>query len=403
MVPILTFSSLQTAIHSVPEKETPQVTGWVLKAAQVAEQIFFLSRQEHRIGHQIYHLLSKIALHPVSRDRLEHLFYKKLKEVDAVYDYVHKNGPTLTQVTQAYNTSLYLKPEITQLARPIQIRPDGSAFVHLTRSRKQGKDLFLGAGGNKIVKYAVCLKTQKLYASASFVQGLFHEELDCLKMFKGYIDFVQYLDAFTYLKDGKLKTRVLFEYYPDVTLDFQMRITPFTKEDQKRIFEQLICAVTFLHDCDYFHRDLKPKNIFMRRDEHQKLWPVLADFGSACRREDSAAKNEIATSVEFSSPELLEADTPEKRIAATDSLDAWSLGLTLYELLKMGPDTWWNYRLPPRLTAQLGKDLREKLKKKGYPPTAPEGLVADLLLGKITFMDALQRLPKLNWELPTKS
>ena len=59
---------------------------------------------------------------------------------------------------------------------------------------------------------------------------------------------------------------------------------PFTEKDVLAVVEPLLAALTVVHRAGVLHRDIKPKNIFVRRKDDitgRPAHPVLLDFGAA--------------------------------------------------------------------------------------------------------------------------
>lgn len=92
-------------------------------------------------------------------------------------------------------------------------------------------------------------------------------------------------------------------------------------------FNQLLSGVKALHDHKIIHRDIKPKNIIVRRDNSVKI----VDFGIAKvkgqQEREITATGAIIGSVYYISPECLEGEQ------ASVQSDIWSLGVNLFEML----------------------------------------------------------------------
>lgn len=102
-------------------------------------------------------------------------------------------------------------------------------------------------------------------------------------------------------------------------------------EDRARFYTvELTLALDFLHSHNVVYRDLKPENVLIAHDGHIKL----ADFGLAKEeiRECTEGTDTFCGTPEYLAPEIL------FRTGHGKSVDWWSLGILLYEMI---------YRLPP--------------------------------------------------------
>jgi serine/threonine-protein kinase len=100
----------------------------------------------------------------------------------------------------------------------------------------------------------------------------------------------------------------------------------------QRLLLPIMRALDLAHRAGVVHRDLKPDNIFLHRDETGRTVPKLLDFGLAKVAQASKSGLTIAGSI-LGTPAYM---SPEQAQGAEDvgpSADVWALGVTLYECL----------------------------------------------------------------------
>jgi len=99
-----------------------------------------------------------------------------------------------------------------------------------------------------------------------------------------------------------------------------------TEEQALPIIQQVGEALTFVHQQGFLHRDVKPDNIILRRDN---LKPVLIDFGLA--REFNFG--EVQSLTNAITPHYAPIEQYQRRGAFGDYTDVYALAATLYVLL----------------------------------------------------------------------
>lgn len=99
---------------------------------------------------------------------------------------------------------------------------------------------------------------------------------------------------------------------------------PFTEEQARFYFSEVLLALEYLHSLDIIYRDLKPENVLLDEFGHVRL----ADFGSAKAAVSASTRcSSFAGSPEYMSPEMLQGR------GYTRAVDLYSLGVLLYEML----------------------------------------------------------------------
>lgn len=134
-------------------------------------------------------------------------------------------------------------------------------------------------------------------------------------------------------------------------------IGPLPTASAVRLARQVADGLQAAHHCGVVHGDLKPSNIIVARDYHERLEAKVIDFGFAkLRRRPSVGKDVFASTEPPSGESCYMA--PEQRVGRNfdERSDIYSLGVILYEML--------TGRLP--LGASTG--TAAALKMEGPPP-----------------------------------
>ncbi|PNH06249.1 putative serine/threonine-protein kinase [Tetrabaena socialis] len=92
-----------------------------------------------------------------------------------------------------------------------------------------------------------------------------------------------------------------------------------------RVFVQMVSALDYCHRRHVVHRDLKPENILMDHENNLKI----ADFGLAA----VAAPFSGGLTLQCGTPEFTAPEITEGREYDGPSVDIWSMGVLLYEVL----------------------------------------------------------------------
>ncbi|KAJ3241180.1 hypothetical protein HDU81_001576 [Chytriomyces hyalinus] len=141
---------------------------------------------------------------------------------------------------------------------------------------------------------------------------------------------------------------------------------PFSEEKARFYFRQLILAIEYLHEHDIAHRDIKPDNLLISKDNVLKVvdFGVSEIFGT--QGNDKSNKSEGSPA--FFSPELC---MPNHGNISARAVDVWAIGVTLYCLV-MG-------RLPFRGNSiiNLYEEVKNSSPDLSSPTLSPE--LVDLL------------------------
>ncbi|XP_043997364.1 calcium/calmodulin-dependent protein kinase kinase 1 isoform X2 [Gambusia affinis] len=100
--------------------------------------------------------------------------------------------------------------------------------------------------------------------------------------------------------------------------------TPFSEEQARQYFRDIILGIEYLHYQKIVHRDIKPSNLLLGDDGHVKI----ADFGVSNQFEgNDALLSSTAGTPAFMAPETL---SEKCKSFSGKALDVWAMGITLY-------------------------------------------------------------------------
>lgn len=125
------------------------------------------------------------------------------------------------------------------------------------------------------------------------------------------------------------KLYLILEYLPGGELFMHLEREGIFSEDTACFYlAEITLALEHLHSCGIIYRDLKPENILLDKDGHVKL----TDFG-LCKEalEDGETTHTFCGTVEYMAPEVL------LRSGHAKSVDWWSLGALMFDMLTGGP------------------------------------------------------------------
>jgi serine/threonine-protein kinase len=154
-----------------------------------------------------------------------------------------------------------------------------------------------------------------------------------------------------------------------------------TVETKVRLIRDVARAVHAAHRNGLIHRDLKPGNILMAREESGELHPFVVDFGLAQEQDETALSRTgmISGTPAYISPEQAQGRPLDRRT------DVYSLGVVLYELLA---------GFPPFKGSNLARILVQLVQEDPKPlrlidPAIPEDL--ETLVAKCLEKDPARR------------
>ncbi|KAJ4458990.1 putative Protein kinase domain [Paratrimastix pyriformis] len=159
--------------------------------------------------------------------------------------------------------------------------------------------------------------------------------------------------------------------------------------DRDRVSRQLLEGLSYLFQENFPHRNLKPTNLFLRRDSDGRPTVLLADFADLRQMERRTRLRAAAGREEFTAPEMYAQGPCDQRA------DLFSVGLVLACLYGRMTSADLSGLLWPHAAWQMTEDelhkrIRERLLVHQYqvPPDVVDGI-----LGLLSFDPAKRPLP----------
>ena len=124
--------------------------------------------------------------------------------------------------------------------------------------------------------------------------------------------------------EDKKQIKIIMEYALNGNLFNKIRQSKigFSEKKAFKYFIQILNAVYFLHKNNIIHRDIKPENILIDKNDNLKL----CDFGWS-KEINIGKRSTFCGTVEYMAPEIIDNENYDF------SVDIWSLGILLYEML----------------------------------------------------------------------
>lgn len=197
--------------------------------------------------------------------------------------------------------------------------------------KRFGADRATGKGAFGEVRPCTCAGSNKVRAVKSIektdwsVRRRVLAEIGILQSVAGrhpnIVDFVEYFEEWGVLN-------LVFEYCPKGTLEEAIEQGPRLAESSAaRLAWQILNGLSFLHEANIVHCDVKPANMLFSNDATLKL----ADFGSAFM--GGELMNTPKGTPAFFAPEVHKLPKGE---GYSFPVDSWATGVTLYMLLFHG-------------------------------------------------------------------
>mmetsp|Transcript_59123 Transcript_59123/g.125642 ORF Transcript_59123/g.125642 Transcript_59123/m.125642 type:complete len:907 (+) Transcript_59123:304-3024(+) len=289
------------------------------------------------------------------------------------------------QNAEAHARSVPAKKQSEKLSsnEPVTIvehrkRPCGDG--HTVHKYLRGK--LLGKGGFAKVYKVTSLDTNKEYAvkivpKANLVKSRARQKLQTeIKIHRTmkHANICEYKHFF----EDKVNCYILLELCHNQSMNEMIkRRKCLTEEETRLLMLQIVDAVSFMHDCNVIHRDLKLGNLFLSKTMNVKV----GDFGLACRVDSTDEKRKtICGTPNYIAPEVIEGNK-EKR-GHSFEVDVWSLGVICFTML-VGK--------PPYESKDVKSTYRRILANEYSFPTGKVGDDARLLISSMLQTDPKMR------------
>lgn len=105
-----------------------------------------------------------------------------------------------------------------------------------------------------------------------------------------------------------------------------------SRDHMKQIMKQSIMAVSYIHSQGFWHRDITPSNILVKKMNSRTLTIVISDMNTCTRYMSDRKHTMCPTTYRYAPPEMLAGI-----LNYTQSVDIWSLGMTLLEVFSSSP------------------------------------------------------------------
>ncbi|HKL02200.1 MAG TPA: serine/threonine-protein kinase [Cryomorphaceae bacterium] len=120
----------------------------------------------------------------------------------------------------------------------------------------------------------------------------------------------------------------LLKFYEDGNLEQFLKKSELSQEDKRLIIGGILNGLSFLHDNNIIHRDLKAENILMSREDG--VWtPKITDFGLSREVNQSAniTNSAVGISYAYAAPEQILNQKIYRNV------DIWAIGVIIYRII----------------------------------------------------------------------
>ena len=189
--------------------------------------------------------------------------------------------------------------------------------------------LTIGKGAFSEVYVSKHIKTNESYAIKKMKKDFLLKTINSLQVVYNEIEIQSRIIHPNIIRlyntyENKKEIYLIMEYIKGGNLySLIKRKNGLNEKDSFKYFYQILKAVYFLHKNNIIHRDIKPENILIDELGNCKL----CDFGWAVLTNENQLRSTFCGTVEYMAPEIINNEKYDK------SIDIWSLGVLLFELI----------------------------------------------------------------------
>ena len=158
-------------------------------------------------------------------------------------------------------------------------------------------------------------------------------EVELAQKVPRHANIARYDTCYRLLTEMGLSDFAIMKYYADGNLADLMKSRTLSDAELRELVRGILEGLKLLHRQRIVHRDFKPANILISRDNRGRLIPKIADFGlSKFVAEDEIDSSDFDLSDGRGTPAY---KAPEQITGGTVSfnLDLWAFGVILYEMI----------------------------------------------------------------------
>lgn len=211
-------------------------------------------------------------------------------------------------------------------------------FRHRYPIRPNDDSLLLGSGSyGKVIKVEDQVETEWVAVKISEFKGndpkSLKAEVELAKRVPRQANIARYDACYRLETDTSVSDFAIMKYYPDGNLADLLKKEKLTPEQIHDLTRGILLGLQHLHRHRIVHRDFKPANILISRDNQGRFVPKIADFGlSKLVSDDEIDSSDFDLSdgrgtPSYKAPEQIEGSR------VSFNLDLWAFGVILYEII----------------------------------------------------------------------